>query len=186
MVIVLAPEQDALRGQSDFAAYLAAHQVVVAGEDFDGDAMLAQGGEFLPHDFTLERLLDFDQQMLVGEGLGEVAAEPRRLAARHHELDPAERHRMRICFKKLRYAVEFFTPLLPTKRLKPYLQALSRLQDELGLINDHVTAQTLLDEALQSRPAGPIHGWIAGRHALLVSELPEALEIWLGQKAAWK
>jgi triphosphatase len=92
---------------------------------------------------------------------------------------------MRICFKKLRYAVEFFTPLLPPKRLKPYLQALSRLQDELGLINDHVTAQTLLDEALQSRPPGPIHGWIAGRHALLVSELPEALEIWLAQKAPW-
>jgi CHAD domain-containing protein len=93
---------------------------------------------------------------------------------------------MRICFKKLRYAVEFFTALLPIKRLKPYLQALSQLQDELGLINDHVTAQTLLDEALQSRPPGPIHGWIAGRHALLVSELPEALEIWLGQRAAWR
>jgi len=109
----------------------------------------------------------------------------RRLAERHGELEPAERHRMRICFKKLRYAIEFFTPLLPAKRLKPYLQTLSRLQDELGLINDHVTAQALLDEALKNRPPGAIHGWMYGRHELLVSELPEALDTWLAQKAPW-
>ncbi len=114
------------------------------------------------------------------------ARQARRLAARHRELDPAERHRMRISFKKLRYAVEFFAPLLPPKPLKRYLPALTRLQDELGLINDHVTAQSLLDEALQDRPAGPIHGWISGRHALLVSELPEALDMWLEQKVPWK
>ena len=109
-----------------------------------------------------------------------------RLAARHRELEPAERHRMRICFKKLRYAIEFFAPLLPAKPLKRYLSALTRLQDELGLINDHVTAQALIDEALHGRPPGPIHGWMTGRHALLVSELPEALDDWLNQKAPWK
>jgi len=113
------------------------------------------------------------------------ARQARRLAARHRELEPAERHNMRISFKKLRYAVEFFAPLLPAGRLKRYLPSLSRLQDELGLINDHVTAQTLLDEALTNRHPGPIHGWIAGRHALLVGELPEALDSWLDQKTPW-
>ena len=93
---------------------------------------------------------------------------------------------MRISFKKLRYAVEFFAPLLSPKPLKRYLPSLTRLQDELGLINDHVTAQSLLDEALSNRPTGPIHGWIAGRHALLVGELPEALDVWLMQKGPWK
>lgn len=114
------------------------------------------------------------------------ARQARRLAQRHRELEPAERHRMRISFKKLRYAVEFFAPLLPARRLKRYLPALTRLQDELGLINDHVTAQALLDEALNNRPPGPIHGWIAGRHTLLVGELPEALDAWLAQKTPWK
>jgi len=114
------------------------------------------------------------------------ARQARRLAEKHATLEAAERHRMRICFKKLRYAVEFFSPLLPARRLKRYLTALAHLQDELGLINDHVTAQTLLDEALKNRPPGPIHGWMAGRHALLVSELPEALDTWLAQSPPWK
>ncbi len=142
--------------------------------------------EFTAAVYALQDLLPQNLENFAQQRLKARARQASRLAERHAKLEPLERHRMRICFKKLRYAVEFFAPLLPPKRLKPYLQALSRLQDELGLINDHVTAQTLLDEALQNRPAGPIHGWIAGRHALLVSELPEALESWLRQKAPWK
>ncbi len=142
--------------------------------------------EFTAALYALQDPLPQDLDEFARQRLRARARQARRLAQRHRELEPAERHRMRICFKKLRYAVEFFTPLLPTRRLKPYLAALAQLQDELGLINDHVTAQTLLDEALQSRPPGPIHGWIAGRHELLVRELPEALDVWLGQRAAWK
>jgi inorganic triphosphatase YgiF len=142
--------------------------------------------EFTAAVYALQDPQPQDLEEFARQRLRARARQARRLAERHAELEPAERHRMRICFKKLRYAVEFFTPLLPARRLKPYLAALTQLQDELGLINDHVTAQTLLDEALQSRPPGPIHGWIAGRHELLVRELPEALDVWLGQRAAWK
>ena len=109
----------------------------------------------------------------------------RALAERVAELTPEERHRMRICFKKLRYAIEFFAPLLPPKRLRPNLLALTQLQDELGLINDQVTARTLVDETLAGHTAGPVHGWIAGRHELLIHELPEALDTWLAQRAPW-
>ncbi|MBL8420373.1 MAG: CHAD domain-containing protein, partial [Dechloromonas sp.] len=94
-------------------------------------------------------------------------------------------HEMRICFKKLRYAVEFFTPLLAPNRLRSYLASLTQIQDELGLINDQVTAGTLVGQALANRPAGPVHGWVAGRHELLAHELPEALAIWLAQKVPW-
>lgn len=142
--------------------------------------------EFTAAVYALRDVLPQDLESFARQRLRARARQARRLAECHAELAPAERHRMRICFKKLRYAVEFFAPLLPPKRLKPYLQALSHLQDELGLINDHVTAQTLLDEALQNRPVGPIHGWIAGRHALLVGEIPEALESWWEQKCPWK
>jgi len=76
--------------------------------------------------------------------------------------------------------------VLPQQRLARYLTTLTQLQDELGMINDHVTAQALLDEALKGHPPGPLHGWIAGRHELLVRELPEALDTWLAQKAPWK
>jgi hypothetical protein len=59
------------------------------------------------------------------------------------------------------------------------------LQDELGLINDHITAETLIRAALNKHPGGPVHGWIAGRHALLIAELPEVLENWLEKKEPW-
>lgn len=109
----------------------------------------------------------------------------RKLARAHATLNAAERHRMRICFKKLRYSLEFFEALLPKKRLAAYLSTLSQLQDELGLINDQITAGELLKDALGKRPPGPIHGWVAGRHELLISELPESLETWLAQPAAF-
>ncbi|MCL2524507.1 MAG: CHAD domain-containing protein [Betaproteobacteria bacterium] len=115
--------------------------------------------------------------------LAQHARRARKLAEKHATLTSAERHRMRIAFKKLRYASEFFAPLLSAKRLVPALATLGRLQDELGLINDHVTAEALLTEILAQRPPGPLHGWMAGRHVLLVERLPEALSEWLKQPA---
>lgn len=126
-------------------------------------------------------LTEFACQRLNGH-----ARKARQLATRHHNLEPADRHRMRIRFKKLRYALEFFAALLPPRRLKPYLAALTQLQDELGLINDHVTAESLIAEVLDGVKPGPVQGWIAGRHALLLAELPEALDTWLAQAAPWK
>jgi inorganic triphosphatase YgiF len=139
--------------------------------------------EFTAAVYTLSDTLpmpikDFAQQQIRNHG-----RKARRMANRHAELTPEERHKMRIAFKKLRYTLEFFTPLLPQRRLRPYLAALSQLQDELGLINDHITAETLIADALKGRQVGPIHGWISGRHALLVCELPEVLQTWLAQSA---
>lgn len=134
----------------------------------------------LPEDGEIT-LVEFARRRLAGH-----ARKARQLAARHHSLEPAERHQMRIRFKKLRYTLEFFAPLLPPRRLKPYLAALTQLQDELGLINDHVTAETLIAEVLDGVKPGPVQGWIAGRHQLLLAELPEALETWLAQAAPWK
>ena len=126
-------------------------------------------------------LTDFAHQQV-----NTLAKRARKLAIRHNSLSPEERHSMRIKFKKLRYSLEFFAPLMPPKHLTPYLAALTQLQDELGLINDHVTAETLLNDALAKRAAGPIHGWIAGRHSLLINELNESLETWLAQRKCWK
>jgi inorganic triphosphatase YgiF len=136
--------------------------------------------------FALDDILPKKLDEFGRDRLQARARQARRLATRHAELDAEARHEMRICFKKLRYAVEFFGSLLPSQRLARYLTTLAQLQDELGMINDHVTAQALLDEALKGHPPGPVHGWIAGRHELLVYELPEALDIWLAQKAPWK
>jgi inorganic triphosphatase YgiF len=139
--------------------------------------------EFTAAVYTLSDTLPMPLKDFAHQQIASHARRARRMARRHAELTPAERHKMRIAFKKLRYTLEFFAPLLPQRKLRPYLAALSQLQDELGLINDHITADALVTEALKGRPIGPIHGWISGRHALLVTELPEALQTWLAQRA---
>jgi inorganic triphosphatase YgiF len=137
--------------------------------------------EFTAAVYTLSDTQPMPIKDFARQQISSHARKARRMASRHAELSPEERHKMRIAFKKLRYTLEFFAPLLPQRKLNPYLAALSQLQDELGLINDHVTAETLIAEALAGRPAGAIHGWISGRHELLVSELPEVLHTWLAQ-----
>jgi inorganic triphosphatase YgiF len=138
--------------------------------------------EFTSAIYALTDTLPMPLKDFAAERIASHARRARKLAIRHAALSPEERHRMRISFKKLRYTLEFFAPLLPSKRLPPYLAALSRLQDELGLINDHITAEALINDVLAKCPTGPIHGWISGRHELLVKELPEALEIWLATR----
>lgn len=138
--------------------------------------------EFTAAVYTVGQTLPIPLENFARQQISRHARKARKLAIHHAELTPTERHKMRIAFKKLRYTLEFFTPLLPPRHLKPYLAALSRLQDELGLINDHVTAETLITDALDGRPAGAVHGWTSGRHALLVSELPKILTAWLAQR----
>lgn len=138
--------------------------------------------EFTAAVYALGDVLPLPLKKFAGERLAYHARRARKLAEKSTTLTADERHRMRIAFKKLRYTTEFFAPLLPANRLAPYLAVLGRLQDELGLINDHVTAETLIKEVLAKRPPGPIQGWMAGRQALLLEQLPEALAAWLAQR----
>ncbi len=142
--------------------------------------------EFTAAVYALTDSLPLSLREFANDRIASHARRARKLAIRLAELNPEERHKMRIAFKKLRYTLEFFAPLLPTKRLQPYLAALSQLQDELGLINDHVTANMMIDDVISKPGDGPIRGWIIGRHQLLVSELPEALSTWLAQRPIWK
>jgi triphosphatase len=75
--------------------------------------------------------------------------EQQRLLKRGRKLrqsDPAARHRVRIAAKRARYATEFFASLYPGKRVRPHVQALTAVQDELGWLNDAAVAGRLLDE----------------------------------------
>ena len=60
--------------------------------------------------------------------------------------DPRARHRVRIAAKRARYAAEFFASLYSGKQVRPYVQALRGLQDELGWLNDAAVAERLLGE----------------------------------------
>ncbi|MFC3071324.1 CYTH and CHAD domain-containing protein [Phenylobacterium soli] len=91
---------------------------------------------------------------------GEAAAEPARdyaarvLAKRLRKLvkrgkslearDDAARHEVRIEAKKLRYAAEGFASLFSEKKADRFVGRLKTLQDDLGVLNDIATAETLL------------------------------------------
>ena len=92
-------------------------------------------------------------------------------------LSAHERHELRITLKKLRYAAEFFLPLVgDTSQAQHYLRRLSGLQDALGLDHDAATTQPLLEEIGRNSRSCAVHqaiGTVAGwqaREALAVGE----------------
>jgi inorganic triphosphatase YgiF len=68
-------------------------------------------------------------------------------------LAPAERHRLRIALKKLRYGIEFFAGLFPKKRVERFREAATRLQERLGHGNDVDVASRLAHALVE--PLGP-------------------------------
>lgn len=77
---------------------------------------------------------------------------------------PAERHRTRICAKRLRYAVEFFGSLYAARSVRRYRRELVALQDSLGALNDAATASRLLAALPAAGESAPfIQGWLAAR-----------------------
>ena len=96
-------------------------------------------------------------------------------------LSPEARHRLRIRIKELRYAQDFFASLYPGPAVKAYLDAVARLQDCLGVMNDITVARRLLDEArlkTVSAARQVIEGWYGCR--LDVHERLLFAEVWQG------
>lgn len=103
-----------------------------------------------------------------------------RLAAAARVDDPASLHALRIGVKRLRYALEFLSPLLPTSRLRKVLPGLIDLQDSLGQLNDLANAGQLLmlcaDDEPQLREAvSLIGGWHGPRHKMLLAAVVKAV-----------
>ena len=82
------------------------------------------------------------------------------------QLSAERRHRLRIRVKELRYALDFLAGLYPAAEVRDCLGALSRLQDDLGVMNDIAVTRRLLDEAgLRTVTAARqvIEGWYGCR-----------------------
>ncbi|HRE18096.1 MAG TPA: CHAD domain-containing protein [Rhodocyclaceae bacterium] len=105
-----------------------------------------------------------------------------RLARRYAKLDDMQRHRLRISFKKLRYALEFFAPLLPARRSKPYLAALAQVQGVLGDYNDHANAWQLAGE-LADVAGGQLP---AAVQQVLAAACTDALAVWMNAESPWQ
>jgi CHAD domain-containing protein len=60
-------------------------------------------------------------------------------------------HELRINCKKLRYLMEFFSPLFPEGQIKALIKSLKLLQDNLGNFNDYSVQQTFLRQVLSEK-----------------------------------
>ncbi|MDP1606609.1 MAG: CYTH and CHAD domain-containing protein [Rhodocyclaceae bacterium] len=95
--------------------------------------------------------------------------------------DPSSLHALRIAIKRLRYALEFFGPLLPKRSFATAAKRLATLQDELGQLNDLTNAGTMLMACAGADPklreaVALIGGWHGPRHAALLGAVPGQLK----------
>ncbi|MBT3140779.1 CHAD domain-containing protein [Falsiruegeria litorea] len=65
----------------------------------------------------------------------------------------AQLHDIRVHCKRLRYALELFAPLFPSKGVKPVLKSLKKAQEDLGAFNDCVVQQDALQRFLNTHAA---------------------------------
>lgn len=94
---------------------------------------------------------------------------------------PESRHRVRIAAKKTRYAAEFFGSLYKDKQVRPYVKALTHLQDELGWMNDVSVADGLLEELGQGEVG--LRGGIDAARTLLAASVENGAAT---TQKAWK
>jgi inorganic triphosphatase YgiF len=95
--------------------------------------------------------------------------------------NPASLHALRIVGKRLRYAMEFFSPLASPREQRDALRQLTRLQNTLGQLNDLAQAGDLLmdcagDDPLLREAVTLIGGWHGPGYAALLATVPDALK----------
>lgn len=101
--------------------------------------------------------------------LGTIDQKARHRGRHIAKLDYEGLHGLRKSLKKLRYAIEFLTPLLEQKSTKGYLHRCKALLKQLGALNDAVVAVALAEQLGRGRepelaPAvSALAGW-AARH----------------------
>jgi triphosphatase len=115
---------------------------------FDVAAWL-EAGEWLSSNDPVRALLrDRPAADFAREILGRRTRRLCKAAGHIRDLDPAERHKVRIKAKKVRYGAEFFAPLAKGKKgraaARDFIEALRPLQDALGELNDLVNAERQL------------------------------------------
>lgn len=122
------------------------------------------------------------------DALDKRAGKLHELTRRWKTLPEAELHEVRILAKKLRYTTEFFQGLYPRKAMQPHVQAVSRIQDTLGSLNDSVVNDDLLaslDGVVNERATALVKGWQAACIERDLANFRDDLKAYEGCKAPW-
>jgi CHAD domain-containing protein len=107
--------------------------------------------------------------------------------------DAAQRHRVRIRVKRIRYACEFFGDAYAERRIKPYLDGLRALQDILGEMNDISVQRVLLRRLSPRRSAlaevraeAVARATLAAREHELIAALDPAWATFVARRPFWQ
>lgn len=103
--------------------------------------------------------------------------------------EPGSVHIFRIACKKLRYSVELFEPLYEDKNIRRYLQALNRMQDILGRLNDIAVARRFLAQlgiGKQKEASMLIRGWIEHDYVQHMTELHKSWQKLSAHDEFWR
>lgn len=145
--------------------------------DLHGHAeKVGAGGTASEADAPAQQLLEF-----ATDRLQRLRKKVLALARRARIDDPPSLHALRIAIKRLRYALEFFSPLASPSAMRRVLGQLAALQETLGQINDLANAGALLMDCADNAPSlreavTLIGGWHGPRHQALLSAIKPGLK----------
>jgi CHAD domain-containing protein len=104
--------------------------------------------------------------------------------------DAAQRHKVRVKIKRLRYGCECFAAAYPKRKVRPYLKRLRRLQQILGEMNDITVQRTLLrqlaGDARLRKAAAALRVDLALRERGLSAEAARAWDELEARKPFWR
>ncbi|UVC18282.1 CYTH and CHAD domain-containing protein [Mesorhizobium onobrychidis] len=140
-------------------------------------------GWLVPQDFGQTERLAAPVAELASQALGKRWKKVGKRARGLETLTVEQRHELRKELKKLRYAVEFFSPLYPAKRVDPFLKRLKKLQTVFGDLNDAAAVRAMLTGAEAPGAGDPAAqraiGWVIG------ASQARAEFGWAGAKTLW-
>lgn len=124
-------------------------------------------GQMLAAGETGEKASSIGGKAFASEALHRLDGRVRREGKKLETLPDADRHRLRIRVKRLRYAADFLAPLFPEARgRKGWLRSIRAVQDRLGELQDLTMAEALLSDLppgvrdpVGHRVAGVVIGW---------------------------
>lgn len=100
----------------------------------------------------------------------------------------AQLHRLRIAGKRLRYSIELFHSVFPPELREEIYPQIEQLQERLGKLNDHATAQALFQGWLAKLPPGQRAADLAQRvvaeHDTAVKVRQDFLDWWSTDRIA--
>jgi CHAD domain-containing protein len=112
----------------------------------------------------------------------EAAYYPFAQIANLQDPSPHTLHQLRIAGKRLRYSLEIFHGIFPEDMREEIYPQIEELQEKLGTINDHATAQALYQSWLAEMTADGLAAAVAGRvvseHESLLRLRSEFLQWW--------